>query len=325
MGDKIVNLLFLRGQVPSDRNPCQIKFTDIDKCDDVWTQLAYYLSRDGQGEVWYWGGKRKVRYKDNFVERWVPNYKKHKSKFQPDVVFARGGFPQYDVVLKRYPEAFKIYYGAGKRFIPCSKFTDYDLILVDTDKQKKKVLSKFPKARVELFIKPSADNVFKAEKTLKEYDVIFSSNEHPSGIKGHNFILPIFPSDLKMVQVGIASKKLKRKYPNIHFTGWIPRKEIPNYYAKSRVAVVCCKSIDSCPRIIPEALSCGCPVLLLDTVNIWRDKYVTPQTGSISSATNFISSLRLMLKQVDGYRPYEYYMEHLSLEKAAQYIKDLIE
>jgi len=247
-----MKLLFLRGQVPTDRPKEQIMFDSLEECDDTWTQLANHLSQDDYGEVWYWGGKRKVKYRDNFIERWVPSYKKRKTKFEPDVIFARGGFPQYDVILERHPHAYRIYYGAGRRFVPRSSFNKYNLILVDTPKQLKVARNKFPKSRCELFIKPAADNVFHPLKHDKEFDVIFSSNEHKSGIKGHDFILPRFPSDLKMVQTGIVSSRLKSKHPGINFTGWIPRKKLPAYYAKSKVAVVCCNNVDSCPRDTPH-------------------------------------------------------------------------
>jgi len=319
-----LNLLFLRGAVPRDRDPRQIMFDTLDACDDVWTQLVSHLAKDGYGEVWYWGGKRKVVYRDNFIERWVPDYKSHKLSFTPDVIFARGGFPQYDVVLERFPKAYRIYYGAGQRFLPQSSFKKYNLILVDTPKQLNKARKNFPSIRSELFIKPAADNVFKPYNESKIYDVIFSSNEHKSGIKGHNFILPQFPNDLKMIQTGISSPKLRAKYPNIEFTGWIPRRELPVLYSKSKIAVVCCTDKDSCPRVIPEALACGCPLLILNSVNLWHDKYITEQTGKIVSSEDFFIEMRSMINTYREYSPYNYYRENLSLEKAAEHISKII-
>jgi glycosyltransferase involved in cell wall biosynthesis len=299
-------------------------FDNLEDCDDVWTQLANHLSKDGHGEVWYWGGKRKVVYRDNFIERWVPDYKRHKPSFTPDVVFSRGGFPQYDIVLERYPKAYRIYYGAGRRFVPQSPFRKYDLILVDTLKQLKKARKSFPKVRSELFIKPAADNVFEPRNQDKKYDVIFSSNEHKAGIKGHDFILPRLPDNLKMIQTGISSPKLRAKYPNVEFTGWIPRRKLPDLYSRSKIAVVCCTNVDSCPRVIPEALACGCPLLVLDSVNLWRDKYINDQTGEIASSEDFVAKMKEMINAHTSYSPYNYYRENLSLEKAAEHIKRII-
>lgn len=319
-----MKLLFLRGKVPTDRDPRQIMFDDLNKCDDVWTQLANHLSKDDYGEVWYWGGNRKVVYRDNFIERWVLNYKSHKPSFEPDVVFARGGFPQYDVVLNRYPGAYRIYYGAGRRFVPQSPFKKYDLILVDTPAQLQRAKLSFPKIRSELFIKPAADNVFKPCDGPKEYDVIFSSNEHKAGIKGHDYLFSRFPTSLKMVQPGIVSKKLRAKYPNIDFKGWIPRRKLPSLYGRSKLAVVCCNEVDSCPRVIPEALACGCPLLVLPTVNLWREKYINEQTGRVAPAAEFFIELQNMVDNYMDFAPHDYYKEHLSLEKAAEHVKAMI-
>lgn len=324
MGKTLVKLLFLRGQVPTDRSPKQIMFDDIMKCDDVWTQIAYHLSLGGYGEVWYWGGKRITEYKDNFVERWVKDFRNHIPSFTPDVIFCRGGFPQYDSVLQRFPKAFKIYYGAGRRFMPQSAFKKYNLILVDTPKQLAVVKKTFPKARAELFIKPAADNVFKPVEDSKSYDVIFSSNEHKGGIKGHDFILPAFPDDLRMIQTGITSQKQQKKFKNIEFTGWIPRRKLPELYAKCKIAVVCCTNVDSCPRIIPEALACNCPLLVLDTVNFWQEKYINVQTGKVATKSDFIKTMRKMILHYADFSPYNYYKENLSLDVSASYIKNLI-
>lgn len=320
-----MKLLFLRGRVPQDRDSRQIIFNTLDECDDIWTQLASQLSIGGYGEIWYWGGKRKHIYRNNFIESWVKSYDSHNADFIPDVIFARGGFPEYDVVLKKYPRAFKIYYGAGKRFMPQSAFQDYNLILVDTPEQYAQTKAIFPNSRVEMFIKPAADNVFQPKIYPKKYDVIFCSNEHKKGIKGHDFILPNLPADIKMVQVGIISDKLKSNYPNVSFTGWIPRSKIPDFYGMSKVAVVCCSNIDSCPRIIPEALACNCPVLLLDSVNVWKDKYITSETGRIASPEYFIDNLREMIKDYRTFSPNNYYNKNLSISVATSCLKNFID
>ena len=319
-----MKLLFLRGQVPTDRDPKQIMYDNLEECCDVWTQLARSLSCDGYGEVWYWGGDRTVCYADNFIERWLPSYNVAPS-FVPNVIFARGGFPQYDIVMQKHQNAFKIYYGAGKRFMPQHNFQNYDLVIVDTPKQLEKIRKAKPHMRSELFIKPAADNVFKPVDCKKEYDVIFSANAHKAGIKGHDFFFSNCPVDLKSVQVGqLSSQKLPLRYPHITFTDRVPRCKIPEYYGKSKVAVVCCTDRDSCPRVIPEALACGCPLLILDSTNLWREKYITSQTGRIASAENFISELRSMIDSYESFDPYNYYKKNLSLNIAANYIKGFI-
>lgn len=318
-----MKLLFLRGQVPTDRDPRQIMFNDLDKCDDMWTQLAYAMCKDDYGEVWYWGGKRKVKYKENFIERWIPKFQGVAAKFTPDIVFARGGFPQYDTILKRYP-GVKVYYGAGKRFFPNSKFRNFDLILNDTQKQASKSSKMFPQSKVRLFVKPAADNVFRPIDSEKRYDVIFVGNEHSKGIKGHEFILKTIPSSLKVLQVGIVSKSMKQRFPHVTFTGWKPRRKLPYFYAQSKVAVVSCEGPDSCPRVIPEALACDCPVVVTSKTKFWHEKYITESTGALCHRDNLLSTIQHVLHHRDRYCPRKHYDSQLSLHVAAQHILNLI-
>jgi hypothetical protein len=318
-------ILFLRGQVPQDRPKEQIMFDDLDSCDDMWTQLAHELSKGSHGEVWYWGGKRNVVYKEHFIERWIPNLKNTRFDFEPDVIFARGGFEEYDRVLKRNPQAYKIYYGAGFRRTPVNKFKRYDLILVDTKKQLKEARKRFPNIRVELFIKPAAENIFKPyEQREKRYDVIFVGNFYRKLNKGHKFAFKKIPHNVRMLSIGLIPKDVRKKFSHVTYTGWVPRKDIPKYYSLSKVAIICCGGEDSCPRVIPEAIACNCPILVLDRVNVWRKKYVTPETGLVSSSDNYINDLVGMLSNYEKFTPYEYYKKELSLEKSSKYILDMI-
>ena len=316
-----MKLLFLRGQVPQDRDPKQIMFDRIEDCDDLWTQLAFYLSKQGSGELWYWNGKRKVRYADNFIERWIPNFKITKYDFKPDVIFTRGGFKDYDSVLKRNPQAFKIYYGAGKRFYPNKMFNDYNLILVDTQKQLNKVRSILPNVKSDLIIKPVAENIFKpVSNQEKKYDIILVGNYNPRVDKGHDFAFKRIPRHYKVLCAGIVPKKIRRKYPNVDFTGWLPRNELPKLYAQSKIAIICCGTIDSCPRVIPEAIACNCPILVLDRINFSHEKYITKQTGKLTNENNFVKDLSDMIKEYRNLSPNNYYRENLSLEISSKRI-----
>jgi glycosyltransferase involved in cell wall biosynthesis len=297
-------------------------FDKIEECDDMWTQLAREMCKDDYGEVWYWGGKRVVKYSEHFVERWVPSFDKTQVTFNPDIVFARGGFPHYDGILRSI-KGFKIYYGAGHRHVPQSKFKNYNLILADSHQQLAEIQKRFPQIKSSLFIKPAADNIFRPQVVDKKYDVLFVGNESKGDKKGHHFGLSLIPKTLSAVCVGIASKNLRSLFPNVHFTGWIPRKEIPLFYAQSRIALVCAAKVDSCPRIIPEALACGCPLLVLDSVRFWKERYITQESGVLSSKEKIRDSLIQMLTQANDFKPYEHYREHLTLSKSSEFIKNL--
>ena len=320
-----MRLLFLRGKVPTDRDPKQIMFNKLSECDDMYTQLAYKLSAGGTGQIWYWGGNRHVGYKRGFSEHWFPKFKSATMQVAPDVIFARGGFPEYDVVLNRYEKAFKIYYGAGKRYFPQTQFKKYGLILVDTPEQRKGVQDRFPGARVELLVKPAADNIFKPMGGQEKiYDVIFVGNESKGDMKGHRFVLSQIPLGLKVLVVGIVSKKLRKKYPNVTFTGWVPRKKIPKYYAQSKVAVIACVAKDSGPRVLAEALACGCPVVVRAGLRCDFSKYVTLDTGMMLWDDEFSGGVWSMVDNYAAYNPREYYLKNLSLDVAANHIRSML-
>ena len=320
-----MRLLFLRGKVPTDRDPKQIMFNKLSENDDMWTQLAYQLTDGGSGQIWYWGGKRHVGYNKRFSEHWFPSFKSASMQEALDVIFARGGFPEYDVVLNRYKKAFKIYYGAGKRFYPQTKFKKYDLILVDTNAQANTVKSRFPNTRVELLIKPAADNIFKPiEGQKKLYDVIFVGNESKGDMKGHQFVLSRIPDGLKVLVVGIASKKLRRKYPAVTFTGWVPRKKIPKYYAQSKIAVIACIEKDSGPRVLVEAMACGCPVLIRHGVRCDMGRYANGVSGIMTTDPSFSFFVKAMVGSYEKYSPYLHYKNNFSLDVAARHIRSLI-
>ena len=104
----MVKTLFLRGKV--DKRTQQVR--TLDECHDAWTHLAFAIS--GVAECWYWGGERKHSYGRGMTEHWVPDFKRSElPDFRPDVIVCRGGFPQYKHVLRRFPTASTVYYGAG--------------------------------------------------------------------------------------------------------------------------------------------------------------------------------------------------------------------
>lgn len=319
-----MKFLFLRGQVPTDRDPRQIMSDSIDACDDMWTQLAFSMvGANDYGEIWYWGGHRTQKFASNFVERWIPNLKVSRHDFGADLIMTRGGFSQFDIVLHRHPKAKSIYYGAGKRFFPQSKFKNYDIILVDSTEQQRVVASKFPKSKSSVFVKPAADNIFYPEQVEKKYDVIFVPNMYSSR-KRCEFFLGGVPDSMKVLVVGKIDKAKVLK-SHIDYVGWIPRANLRPLYASAKVAVCPSSGGDSCPRVIPESLACNVPILISEDVNVWRKKYINEQTGRSSSIEGFFSELQDMVYNYQKFDPYVYYEQNLSIGVAVQFIKELVE
>jgi len=318
-----MKFLFLRGQVPQDRDPQEIVFKNIKDCDDVWTQLIYTMTGiKDSAELWYWNGKRKHRFSPNFVERWVPNFSTYQTKFVPDVIFCRGGFIEYHPILKRFPKSFKIYYGAGRRFLPQDSFTDYNLILQDSPQQLKRSQSKFPKSKSILFIKPAVDNLFYPIESKKIYDVVFPANGTQENIKGHEFVYRTAPRHVRILNLGNRGKlkpaKNVRRYR-------VLKSKMNKNLQKARVGIVCSSSnIDSCPRVIPEMLAAGIPIVCLDSVRFWKEKYITTKTGIISDQKHFWDNVDYVLNHLDQFNPRKHYLKHLALPHAAKLILNQI-
>lgn len=319
-----MNLLMLRGQVPTDRDPNEIVFDRLEDMDDMWTLLFHSLLHDDdKGELWYWGGSREKKFKHNFIERWVPDYASYKTSFIPDVIFCRGGFPQYHLVLKKYPGAIKIYYGAGRRFLPQPGFTDYDIILQDSPEQLKISNNKFPKALSTLFIKPAADNIFYPTNVDKEFDICFPANGKQT-FKGHDFVYSTVPSHLKVLNLGNKSRII----PPQNVTSYrVLRPQMRENIVKCKIGIVAANSnIDSCPRVIPEMLACGLPIVVRAGTRFWVDKYIkSAYSGEVANDSNFWDTVKHVLNNINDYRPAEYYKNNLSLKVSGEFLRRKID
>ena len=227
------NWLFLRGALDGN-NKYNLKHDT-----DMWNSLFWGLS-DKRGYVWYKGKQ-------------TPENVTH--------IFARGGFDYYLPVLKRYPSAYKIRYGAGPRLYP-EKGIDYDLVLVDSESQKKKVQKKFPRQRVETFFKP-AGNHFKPMDIEKKYDVGYVAAIPEDARKRCKWVYKTLPKDLKMLQLGQTPKKLK--VPKNVKLKHCRSDKMPKYINQCRTIICPYTEDDSGPRIISEAMACDVRPFILDS------------------------------------------------------------
>jgi hypothetical protein len=280
--------MLMRGEF--DKNNAQNYRDDT----DVWIQLSHELA---QGEALIW-------WKDS------PECNKAAKIVNPDYIFARGGFDYYIPVLKKFPDAYKIRYGAGKRYMPESNIK-YNLILVDTEKQKQKVLAKFPKANVHTWLKPAARH-FKPIDVKKKYDVCYVANCHSKfqeKIKRVQWLYKTAPKDLKILHLGKSSIK-----PPKHIkVKQVLLSEMPKYISKCRTMIVPYKGYDSEPRVIGEALACNVDVFPLISVNQER-LLVYPKD--------------LIWKCIKGYNKVDdesvFKVQPVTIEQAATHIRKLI-
>jgi len=324
-----MRIAFLRGSVPpKHEHPEKLLYDKIENCEDNWTQLFYALCQElnASGELVYSKGNRNFTMGPSVMERWVPDIEKYRPKREPDIIMARGGFPYYDSFLKKFPNAKKIYYGAGVRYYPQSKYKNYDLFLVDSKSQYEDIKSKGK--NVAYIIKPAA-TMFSPYDVEKEYDVCFMANASQKQLKRHDFFIDSFAnSGLKILSLGNTDKQVvgraKEKNTNITWGGWSLRKHLPEQISKCKVGVVCCTKYDSGPRVIAEQLACGVPLVVTDGINFWNDKYIGPehQTGIVSNDTEILENTKILINKKWNPRPY--YEENLSLPIAARHLAEKV-
>jgi len=333
--------LMLRAEIPKDLKRVSYWADKLECCDDVWTLLFYQLCQDMNmnmnGEVWQYNSDeyKEKRYKlndkeTNLKEKWIPDIEKEFSVIKPrfDLIWARGGFQEYIPIIQS-SKAFKIYYGAGRRFFPIPP-NEYDLVLVDSPEQLKVIKSRLPNQNVSLFIKPAAENIFKPIKISKAYDVCISF-QLASYTKRFELALDaIIQGGFTALVIGYISDNIKKtiseKFPNISFTGRLFRKYLPPLYSSCKVGLATHSQHESCPRVLPEFLACGLPIVVTKDTLFWKEKYITNDTGILvkPKISSIIDGIHHALNLNNRDKIRDYYNENLSLEKAANYLKDII-
>lgn len=296
----------------------------IDDNDDMWLELFAELSEDKSCSVILFRDEysRTINYKNKcFIHSEPSAITAHViDGDRVDYIFSRGGFDWQVDILKKCPNSYKIRYGAGKRFMPEPEI-EYQLVLVDTEKQRKEVLSRYPKANVQLFIKPAA-NHFKPINVEKEYDVCYIANGQQARFKGVEWVYNTAPSDISILHLGYPSGF---KHPDNVTCRRVDRIDMPTEISKCRIGIVPYDSIDSCPRVIPEMLACGLYIIVKDETNYNEHIYFHCERMYKEDIWNRVKNI-LNTADLKAKEPIiaQYYKEHLSIPIAAQYIKDLI-
>ena len=307
-----MNILWLRGK--ADR-PKEISYKSIGDCWDTWEQLAFGITTLADvTKVYYWGGKRNVSYSPNFEVRWITKLSKY-ADFEPDVIIARGGFPEYVPLLKRFPKATKIRYGANHGCIPKDGIK-YDLILCDSPKQVEKC--KKHGLNGQLFIKPAPPQ-FKPMNIPKKYDCCFVAIHPEDKRKNVKWVYKTLPKDISVLQLGHYPKKLS--VPKNVKVKYIKKESMPKAINKCRVLMAPYTSEDSCPRVIPEALACGVYPVVLESVNVWERYH-----AGFESKEHFWELVEAVVKHpapIDAMRLL--YETELSIPAAANHLRELIE
>ena len=289
------NWLFLRGEIKSG--------SIVDNDHDMWIQLFNELKRGDNGEVWFKGQN-------------VPR--------ETNIVFARGGFDYYIPILKQLPNSYKIRYGAGRRYMPESEIK-YDLVLVDTENQKKEVLNKYPEPNVHLLIKPAAQH-FEYIETKKEYDVCFIAR-HKADFKGIKWVYANCPRDISILHLG---GDINTVHPSNVTIKLVDRKDMPLLINQCKVGIVPYEDVDSCPRVIPEMLACGLPLVISEKTNV-SHRFLFEFLGNNRMFVagvkmrwvDFFDSVKTILSEEINYQGIEdFYCRNLSIPISANHLRE---
>jgi glycosyltransferase involved in cell wall biosynthesis len=315
--------LFLRQQVPKDEE--RITFNSLEEVDDMWIHLFYKLHKKlglKHSEIWMWGGgPREVKYESGFVEKWFPEFPSN--GLIPDFIFSRGGFKEYIPVMDRNPNAYKMYYGAiyKERFNPKANgdYNEYDLVLTDSEMQYDKIKASGYKPFK--LLKPCAENIFKKHDAEKKYDILFMANAKQKKIKGHKWFYDVMRGqNYKILQIGNVDVETMEwgHGLDIDYTGWIPRKDIPEIACRAKVGV-CCSTGDSCPRVIPEMQAMGIPVVIRNSpgLHLWDNLMGYDSCCVMSEEFGFLKAIDLFIENYKHIDSRLFYERNLSLDKVS--------
>lgn len=310
------NWLFLRGEFDHNNR------RSLDSDSDMWIQLfAEIVGCDDHGYIWYNSGSERIfHYKSNI---WVIT-KSTNDLRSFDVVLARGGFEYYIPILKKCRNAYKVYYGAGKRIFPQDKI-NYEMILVDCEEDLKIATKKYPQSKVILWTKPCARHYMPVD-VEKKYDVCYVAPNPKDERKRCEWVYKTAPEDLRILQLG---NEPHIKPPKNIKVKRVASTKMPKVISKCKVTIAPYSGNDSAPRIITESMACGVPVVCSKDVKLnWGTLNYEHNIALFrSDKKEFWNTVRKAIKKLKTYHPSLIagnYQAHLSLEKEAVILREKI-
>lgn len=319
-----MNIVFLRGQVDC-RTP-HVKHLE-DHNDMYYHLMNAVLKKHDHCEMLLWGGLRFIDYNWNLSERWTNiakckiEYPRHGrdgfEDFIPDIVIARGGFPEYEKYLKRLPKNVKtVYYGAGKRWLPENR--TYDLVLVDSEPLRKIAESRGHRSAV--WFKPAAP-CFYPRDVEKKYDLCFVAANPADKRKRAKWVYETLPQKYKVLQLGMDPKQ--KVPPNVKVKQ-VPKGKMAKYISQCRVTICPYTGGDGAPRIISESMACNVRTVYSDEIQIDTEKY----NGFPTTMNYFWRTVELAIRYYNqdpkSNHVREWYDDHLSIVKAAEHLRKLL-
>ena len=245
---------------------------------------------------------------------------------QPDILWVEGTeFPPYlRQIFELCPKSFKMVYSKEWRPWNIEHLELYHLCLVDEEKQRKKVNSRYPHVQCEIWDKLiDYDGAHRPLALEKIYDVCYVAYLRER--KNHELLfhaLAQLPErNLRCVCVGDDRRGYRAELErlaadlklDVHFTGEVLKEDVNYYINQSRMGVMC-SVMDAVPRAILEYMAADVPTLA-NAYLVAGTRYLGLQAGLVKRPEDFHLGLAEILDNLPRFSPRAYYLKHYSFER----------
>lgn len=314
-----------QGQVAKNDDYYEDSSTSTDYYVSLCDELLKYFDRV---EIWYQGDNEHKPctafvHNSGLIERyWPEGFEGVTEKDAPDVLFVRGDKDAYHSVIRKFRDAFKVYYSAGHYYLPPSGF-QWHLVFVD-DPRHVKEAEEDAYCPVRLFKKSCVDKYFPGRRGEGAVDIYFTCNAPQAGIKGLRFFLRLLSRELRGISafcVGLRDAGMEKEFAGlpVYFTGFLPRTWVGQLMARSKLGLVLSNERDGSPRVISEYLCADLPIVVREQTTC-SPFYVNDRTGVTPCDADMAGAIKYVLGNRDKFDPRNYFMEHLTMEKSAEWI-----
>jgi glycosyltransferase involved in cell wall biosynthesis len=226
-----------------------------------------------------------------YIQKFVNNLGECFDFQKPDIAFFRGGFKEYDEIIRAKKDFFSIalYLGAGRRILP-QWGGIYDIFLMEDERDFVKDKKCIP------FYKTASPYIFyPIENSEIKWDICWPCNFTQIKFKGQRDFIKMISQRPKLQEYSIVhcgnepekGKALCKEYKidNIEFVGHVTRPELNEILNKSKFGLNLSNLLDGCPRVSTEILMSGTPLLISEYVRLLR---YFKQCGVIEVSTSSI-------------------------------------
>ena len=301
-------------------------FEDVATSSDFWLVFADCLQRYfSEVELWYQTDPEhpvgEFTHSTGLVERF---FKKNFETFpgSPDVLFVRGDHKEYYPVVASCSFAQRVYYPSGNYFIPNCDF-NWDVCFVEDQRQVNEVNEKTG-ADIFLFKKSCVDKYFLYWNEPKKYDLCVVCNAPQYKRKRFLLLKDVLDNmekETTALVIGLTSKKVMKEFKNypVTFSGFVGRKEIGRYMSQCKIGLVLSSAEgEGSPRVIQEFLASNIPVVITEQ-GIYSSYYINEKTGRTARVSDSLGKIcTKVLERYSQYRPRDYFIENLSMERSIQ-------